>query len=161
MAESKLDFSKGIPTRVAGTMSGDDKDTRQLVLKTIAELPPELKPKYVDLVPDWENEYDHDAIMAFVDVPTLGRFQIGFVKNSDSTCGFCGEPFSRVPKDGICPICKREDIRRNGMATKISQEMRRDETIRFYAELLEVTGGSSDKPSYGCNILVKKVYKRR
>ena len=154
------DFQKGVPSKVSGVTSGDDALTRQTALKILAALPEDKRPKYLDLVPEEENEYDRDAIMVFAEVPSLGRVQIGYVKNSDCYCGMCGEPYSRFPSNGMCTVCNGKDIRREGMATALSQEMRRDSTLRFYAMLLEVTGGG-EKKSYGCNIMLKQVFDRK
>lgn len=151
-----------IRTKIAGTNSGADAQLRQSALREIAGLEPKRRPRYLDLVPDPENEYDKDAIQVIVDLPSLGRIQLGFVKNSDTVCDFCRSQYGSFPRDSKCIKCGRNDhLRRDGVATKVCQEMRRDPDARFYAELIEVTGGSDGKANYGCNIAIRRVFDRK
>jgi hypothetical protein len=154
-----------IYTKISGTMSGDDAETRQTALATLAEIEEKQRPKWLDLVPQWDNPYDGDAIQIFIDHPTLGRVQLGFVKNSDTVCDFCQHEMERFPqkgKDGVsrCPRCKHSDqMRRDGAATRLSQEMRRDPSARFYGAISDITGGKDGK-SFGCNIVIRRSGKR-
>jgi hypothetical protein len=148
-----------IYTKISGTMSGDDAATRQTALATLAEMDEMQRPKWLDLVPQWDNPFDGDAIQIFIDHPTLGRVQLGFVKNSDTICDFCGNEMERFPQKG-CPRCKHSDqLRRNGAATRLSQEMRRDPSAQFYGAITDITGGKDGK-NFGCNVVIRRSGKR-
>jgi hypothetical protein len=154
---------KEIRTRVTGVSSGLDAETRQLALEIIRE---SLIPKerwFLDLVPQWDNEYDSDAIQVMTEVPGMGRVQIGFIKNPETICDFCHHQHTSYPKEGKCSGCGRgkDSLRRNGLASQISQLMREDPTANYYGEILEVTGGEGAKANFGCNIVIKKQWKKK
>ena len=150
-----------IHTKIAGVCSGD-RDTRQAALEELADLRnanPDQK-VYLDLVPHPENPYDPDAIAIFVNLPDLGRVQLGFIQNANTRCTFCDYRHERFPKNG-CVRCGRTDsLEREGLATRIAAEWRGDPEANFFAELLEVTGGTDSK-NFGANILVRKAFKRK
>lgn len=144
---------------ISGVMSGDSWDTRQECLKEIKEvMEMSKKAVFLDIVPEPTNPYDRDALQLFFNSPTFGRTQIGYVKNAQTLCDFCGMDFERYPTSGKCKRCGHgeEDLKRNGLASKIAKELRADPTCHFYAQVIQVTGGIGQK-NLGCNIIIRRV----
>lgn len=164
MGKKRANNSNEFYSNVSGTMSGDESDTRQLALEMIAGLMKCNKAVFMDIVPDPENKWDRDALALYANLPDIGRTQVGFVKNAQHICDFCDKEFEREPRDKAtgetkCTRCGhgKPDVRRNGLASKIAKELRADPTVRFYAQVMQVTGGSADKPNRGCNIVIRRV----
>jgi hypothetical protein len=159
------DTLSDVRTTITGVMSGPEAKLRQMALailgEQIAEEPTNRKIRYVDLVTEWDNPYDGDAIRVMADIPDLGgRVQLGYVKNAQTLCNFCQRQLERNPTSGICPECgTKGQLERVGIATKLSQAMRADPNSRWYAEILEITGGKDGK-NYGCNLRIAKVWKK-
>lgn len=143
-------LNEPIFSRIAGVMMGD-KELRQESLKILSQHKGAVP---LELVPEPTNPYDSDAIAIFCQVPGKGRVHLGYVPNGKSSCTFCGEQFSRFPQDGMCPRCGNSDLLREGLAKKLHNWLRVDPTIVMKAEISEVTGGTQDKKSYGCNIKI-------
>lgn len=143
-----------IYSKISGVQSGPDSEIRQEALEAIRELKEAGQRVYVDLVPQWENPYDGDAIAALVNLPEIGRTQIGFIKNSTTQCDFCHHTHARFPKAGCIQCGHTDQLRRDGIATRLSAEMRKDPDVRFYAEVSEVTGGRGK--SFGLNIVIRR-----
>lgn len=157
---------KEIRTKVVGVTMGEDAETRQLAIKTIGEHFDSSKRWFLDLVPEWDNPYDGDALRVMTDVPGMGRVQLGFVSNSEAVCGFCGKDFPSWPKVKTvrleqCPQCSSDKLRRDGLATKVSQLMRQDPAANYYGEVLSVTGGTEDKPTSGLNFAIRKAFPKK
>jgi len=159
---------ESVNTAIAGVMSGPEAETRQLALGLIKDnlaeriaADPKDKRFFFDLVPQWDNPYDSDAIQVMADVPGLGRVQLGYIRNSDTICDFCTHVMERFPTSKKCPKCHRTDhLRRDGLATKVSSAMREDPSCRFYGEVMQVTGGVDGK-CFGCNFVVRQVIKKK
>ncbi len=140
-------------SKLSGVMSGPDADLRQEALEEIRDMKAAGKRVYIDLVPQWDNPYDSDAIAAFANLPESGRTQIAFLKNSTTHCDFCRHTHERFPKNGCARCGHTDQLRRDGVATRVSAEMRQHPEARFYAEVMEVTGGYGR--SAGCNIVIR------
>jgi hypothetical protein len=165
-----------VRTSVAGVAMGDEivdeqgkkVKARQVALEYLRKLVEQMKeegerrPVILALVPEPTNKFDHNAIQVFADIPELGgRTQLGYVRNRDTTCGYCLREFPKYPADGVCPVCKRSDhLDRKGLASRLSEAMKEDPNCRYYAELMEVTGGVGEKANFGCNIEIRR-YKKR
>jgi hypothetical protein len=162
---------KEIRTKVVGVTMGDDADTRQLAIKTIGEHFDPNKRWFLDLVPEPDNPYDENALKVMTDVPGMGRVQLGYVSNCEITCEFCGKEYPKWPtvrdskgktvKSEQCLVCSSDRLKRDGLATRMSQQMRRDPQGNYYGEVLSITGGTEDKPSSGCNFAIRKAYPRK
>lgn len=143
-------------TRVAGAMSGPEWESRQGGLKELRETLDQGIHVVLELIPEPENPYDTDAIRVECVLARAGRVQLGYVKNSNGFCDLCHKPFERFPKR--CPGCRHSDyLRRDGAATRIATALREEPGLQIYGEVLEVTGGTEDKQSFGCNIIVKSM----
>lgn len=161
---------KEIRTKVVGVTMGDEADVRQLAIKTIGEHFDPDKRWFLDLVPEPDNAFDRDALRVMTEVPGMGRVQLGFVSNSEITCGFCGANFPTHPKEKVngklekvenCPTCGSTELKRDGLATKMCKLMRQDPTANYFGEVLSVTGGTEDKPTSGLNFAIRKAFKKR
>ena len=152
------------PTKVAGVTMGPDADKRQAALEEVRGLM-EADPSktiYLELIPEPDNKFDADAIKVVVYLPsTEEEFQLGYIGNSKSQCGFCHRTFSRTPKDNKCTRCKRTDsIVRDALASTVSRQMEEYSDFEFYGQVLQVTGGpKEDMPdrSFGCNFEIRCV----
>lgn len=144
-----------IHTKIAGVMSGVDAAMRQEFLIEIRESQAYDEPVYLQLVPEPDNPYDANAIRVYYDHPELGRAQLGYLKNSTTMCDLCGYFHERFPSAGCQRCGDKEHLRRDGVATRIANEMRDDPSAHFYAVLQEITGGGNGR-SFGCNIKILK-----
>ncbi len=157
---------KEVRTKIVGVTMGEDAETRQLAIRTIGEHWDGEARYFLDLVPQPDNPFDADAIRVMAEVPGMGRVQLGFVSNSACLCGFCGKDYPSWPKvkgEKVtqCPVCSSDQLRPDGLATKISQLMREQPNENYYGEILSITGGTEDKPTSGCNFAIKRAYKRK
>jgi hypothetical protein len=145
----------GVKTKVVG-VSADS--TRQLALRKLAELPISKRPRIVSLVPEPDNAFDPCAIRVLIDHPDLGRVQLGYIKNAETGCSRCGAVYPSYPTEGKCGRCGEKDtLQRQGLASEIAAIMRGDPHISFYAEILDIGGGSDGKAFYGMNIQIRQV----
>jgi hypothetical protein len=154
-----------IRTAVSGVSSGPEADLRQAALAILQEAMKENPTQryFLDMVPEPDNPYDVDAIKLMLDLPALGgRMQLGYVKNAQTRCTFCDQALERNPASGICPHCNHQgQLVREGIASKLAPAMRSSSTDRWYCEITEITGGTGNKKSFGCNIRIAKVYQRK
>lgn len=160
-----------VRTSVAGCAMGEDIEIeggktmkyRQLALKFLAHYRAQDPSRRIllSVVPDPENKFDPNALQLITDIPEMGgRVQLGFIRNAGTVCGFCLREFPKFPPGGKCPACGRNDhLERKGLATQLAEAMRANPTLKYYAEVLEVTGGTQEKAHYGCNIEVRRYTK--
>jgi hypothetical protein len=165
--DTRIGTSTVIPTtqsfnsNVSGVQSGPEAATRQRALSILKEELAQGRRVYLDVVPDEENAFDRDALQILVDAPGMGRVQLGFVRNSQTRCDFCGTETDRFPqsKKGQPPACARcghsDQLVRIGLASKLAAQLREFADLRVYGEVLQITGGSQEKPSMGCNIMLR------
>lgn len=141
---------------ISGTNSGPEAPLRQRALKLLKEDRDNGYPVTLQLVPDWTNPWDSDAIKLLVDIPELGgMFHLGFVKNAQTVCDRCDYSYARFPQRKICNGCRTsEGLRRIGLAVKISAIMRENPLIEWVGELDEVTGGGPGR-CYGGNVVIR------
>lgn len=161
---------EGVPTRVVGTTMDA---TRQLAVRTLFELPASKRPKLLYLVPEPENPHDPFAVRVLVDHPTLGRVQIGYVKNSEVHCLLCksvyttekrtdggGSQLPKLPADGKCARCgDSEHLERHGLAWQICRWMEEYPDTVFYGDGVTFTGGGEGKANIGVNFVIRQVCK--
>jgi hypothetical protein len=144
-------------TRFAGARSGPEATVRQAALDEAQRLVAAGKVVPLLLIPEPENPFDPDAIRCELALPAIGRVQVGYVKNSSGICGYCQKPFVRYPK--VCSGCRHSDyLSRDGAATKISAALRACPEIQLVGYILEVTGGTEEKPTFGGNIRIELIY---
>lgn len=159
--ETRLDE---IRTSVAGTNSGPERAERQQALGQIAQIMAETgQPFFLDLVPDPENKWDPNALQLIANLPEMGgRFLLGYVRNRPG-CDYCNREFTATTLQigDTCPNCLRGQIQREGLATRLSTELRKNEPgVSYYAEVMEITGGVGEKTLRGCNIVIRRYAER-
>jgi hypothetical protein len=170
---------EAINTKIVGVTMGPEGSTRQLALEKIRQHWSERERWFVDLVPEPDNPFDSCAVRCLVDVPGMGRTQVGYIRNS-GMCNFCKYEPERFPSgetEPTCPQCNnRGTLKRNGLATHLTECMEADPHLHLYGEIQQITGGpgpddevfdeanngvplkvpgTGKKKSYGCNIQVK------
>jgi predicted Zn-ribbon and HTH transcriptional regulator len=106
----------------------------------------------------WEEKADKCPKCDSPDIFPGKLARIGYIRNRGIQCTTCGwednvKAGQEIPT--ICSACGSETIMRAGLATELAKAM--DNGVNYACEVLEYTGGETDKKTVGVNIMITKL----